>query len=130
MSVFTIRNIPWPSYEKTTKAYGFIDGELVSVTVRAMGNRYKCTKSAAGHITKCWDKGLDYSDRISVCYEVDGNSYSINEKVKYITEAIKIGPIPIGQRKVPALGSIRVGREVKVMFNPEDPSEAFVLGNI
>ena len=42
---------------------------------------------------------------------------------------IKLGFLPIGQKRVPVIGDIRAGSPVKVSYNPEDPAEAFISCN-
>lgn len=64
-----------------------------------------------------------------VRYEVGGRSYELEEALALRSEAIRVGPVPIGQRKTPKLGDMRPGREVEVAYLLEDPSQALIIGN-
>ena len=72
--------------------------------------------------------GLDDPTVVWVRYEVDGVSYECRESVKLASEAIKLGPVPIGQRKVGRIPS-EEGSRVRVAYLPEDPSKAILVDN-
>ena len=44
------------------------------------------------------------------------------------SELIKVGPIPMGQRKTAKIAA-RVGGQVRVAYLPGDPSKAILAGN-
>ena len=69
-------------------------------------------------------KGLDRPTLMSVEYYVDGQRYEIQERVKYKRAAIKIGFIPIGQKRTPKLGSFYKGKVVTILYTSEDPQKA------
>jgi len=72
--------------------------------------------------------GADCPLIMYVEYEVDGVSYMLKETVKLKSTVIKLGPIPIGQRKVPQISAKR-GEIVTVVYDPAKPSHAHVKGN-
>lgn len=67
--------------------------------------------------------------RIRVSYTVDGTAYELTESAKLRSEAIKLGPIPIGQKQVPKLPTTEVGERVTVCYDPNDPSRAHLRDN-
>lgn len=67
--------------------------------------------------------------RIRVEYQVDGKTYEVIETVKMKSEFIKLGPIPIGQRKAPRLPTTEVGRNAVVCYDPENPRRAYLRDN-
>ena len=60
--------------------------------------------------------------------KVDDTEYERHETVKLTSEAIKLGPIPIGQRKRGKIPS-SVGDTVRVAYLPTDPSKAILTDN-
>lgn len=92
-------------------------------------NRKKYDSSVIGTIVDMKIRGLDFPTRITVEYAVDGKSYSINESIKLKSKAIKLGPIPIGQEKVPVMGDTRVGAKAEVLYCSSNPSDAIIKEN-
>lgn len=100
---------------------------LVSKRVRAHKER-TYTGQTVGTIIRVRPGGVDRPTTVYVRYEVGGMTYERRETVKLTSEAIKLGPIPIGQRKHGKIPS-RVGCTVPVAYLPEDPSMAILVGN-
>ena len=75
-------------------------------------------------------KGLDFPTMISVEYQVAGMNYTVTESIKLKSQAIKIGFLPIGQKRIPVMGDTAVGCAVMVSYNPDNPAEAFITRNI
>lgn len=100
---------------------------LVSKRVRAHKER-TYTGQTMGTIVRVRPGSVDRPTTVYVRYEVDGVTYERRETVKLTSEAIKLGPIPIGQRKHGKIPS-RVGCAVPVAYLPEDPSKAILVGN-
>lgn len=94
-----------------------------------MLNKRKCTTLTMGTIVDLRVKGIDSPTIITVEYTAAGRTYEIKESIKLRREPIKLGRLPIGQRGVPVLGDTRVGSQVRVLFNPADPSKAYLLDN-
>lgn len=67
--------------------------------------------------------------RVRVSYTVDGKTYSLTESVKLVSKTIRLGPIPIGQKKEPKLPTTEVGGRVAVCYDPEAPQKAFLRDN-
>ncbi len=92
-------------------------------------NKKNCTATVEGKIKKIIDKGMDSSTIIVVEYQVDDENYSVAETLKLKSEVIKLGFLPIGQRKYPAIGSIKIGTIALVNYNPDNPAESFITEN-
>lgn len=73
-------------------------------------------------------KGIDSPTIAIVEYEVEGKKYTIQESLKLESKAIKIGFIPIGQRKVPKL-KCEKGGTVVVVYDGKKPQKAYLKGN-
>ncbi len=82
-----------------------------------------------GRIDKIKYGGLRQSDVIFVTYCVDGVEYHIKETAKLKIEAIRIGRIPIGQRKTYRLGNISEGDAVTVQYDQRNPERAIIAEN-
>ena len=66
---------------------------------------------------------------LTVRYCVGGMEYELKEMLAMKSEAIKIGPIPVGRRVVPVLPRSEVGDTVVVCYNPSNPSSAHLRDN-
>jgi len=94
-----------------------------------MIRKKECTSITNGKVVSYKKRsGLDFPDSITVEYEVNNKKYQIEETVKLKSTLIKIGFIPIGQRKVPRLQA-SVGDIVEVRYNPNKPDKAYIVGN-
>ncbi|MBE5911929.1 hypothetical protein [Pseudobutyrivibrio sp.] len=93
-----------------------------------MVNRNRCTQKEIGIVKEKRVKS-NHVTIMTVAYLIDGVEYEITERLKYKGEAIKIGPIPIGQRRFPVIGTKKVLDEVDICYNPENPAEAYIVGN-
>ena len=94
-----------------------------------MIDKRNCTVETIGKVVKLLDKGIHSATVITVQYVVNGEIFEISESVKKKHECIKIGFFPIGQRTFPVMGSISVGSEASVTYNPNNPAEAFITKN-
>ena len=93
--------------------------------------RERCTADAVGTIVQLKTRGrISTSNRIIVVYEVNGGTYELREFTTMKNEAIKLGFLPIGQRKKPIMGDVSVGSKVRVKYNPDNPAEAYLPDNI
>ena len=92
-------------------------------------NKANCTRVTEGRVKELKVKGLDFPTIISVEYSVAEKSYVVTESLKLRSEIIKIGFLPIGQKKVPTMGSISVGSAVAVSYNPDNPAESYITHN-
>lgn len=90
--------------------------------------RKRCTNEVEGFIVRLQRKNNLYL--VHVRYEVDGEVYALKESLKFKSELIKLGPIPIGQRKIRRLPDCSVGVRVKVRYNPNNVFEAYLVDNI
>ena len=93
-------------------------------------NHSNCTEVILGTIKNLRVKGQDCPTMITVEYQVNGTSYEITEPLKLKSEKIKLGFLPIGQKRVPVMGNTAVGNTAMVNYNPNNPSEAFITNNI
>lgn len=94
-----------------------------------------CTSITTGKVIQLKVKGLDMPTMITVSYSANGNDYQITESLKLKSKAIKIGFLPIGQKKISVIEhrtgvEVIKGCEVKVNYNPNTPSMAYITDNI
>ena len=87
------------------------------------------TEETTGRVVELIDRGVDFPSLLRVAYEVNGIHYEIKESLKLKSEAIKLGPVPIGQRKVPTVGSVEKGAIVTIRYSKENPRNAIILEN-
>ena len=89
-------------------------------------NKKKCTCNTKGVVKKL--KVYLEPIRVTVEYEVEGQKYEVTEGLAMKFKTIKLGFLPIGKKKIPKINS-KVGSIVDVNYNPEKPSEAYIVGN-
>ena len=83
-----------------------------------------------GRVKELKVKGQDFPTMITVEYQVAGNNYVVTESLKLKSEKIKLGFLPIGQKRVPVMGNTAVGSSATVIYNPSNPTEAFITHNV
>ena len=93
-------------------------------------NRKKCTMETIGTIIDTKYKGADYPTILTVQYTVNNEKYIIKETAKMKSSAIYAGKLCVGQKKCPKIGDITLNTKVKVMYNPNKPSMAYLADNI
>lgn len=84
---------------------------------------------AQGTVEKIRPGGPDHPDVLYVSYSVKGVQYQVKETLKLKSEFIKLGGIPIGQRKTYKMGKLAKGDMVTVQYDEKEPSRAIILGN-
>lgn len=87
----------------------------------------KCISEAKGVVTKV-HYNEDTSRRLTVEYVVDGEKYTLKENITHKITAIKIGNIPIGQKKEEYVTAV-LGDSVGVMYNPDKPEMSYIKNN-
>lgn len=87
------------------------------------------TGKTKGRIIRIVDKGLDHPCIIHVQYHVNGSTYEIKETAKMKCTAIRIGKIPIGQRKTFVLGTIKEGDLLEIRYDELHPKKAIIYEN-
>ena len=87
------------------------------------------TSNTTGRIIKAESKGLDGAMTITVCYEIGLIPYELTEDVIFRNKKRRILFFPAGRKKTPVIGETKVGTIVNVMYNPENPAEAFLPDN-
>lgn len=100
---------------------------LIAKRVRQKKER-EYTGEAVGTVARVRMGGVDRPSFVCVRYEVGGRTYECRETVKLESELIKIGPVPVGQRKRGKVAS-RVGSKMRVAYLPSDPSKAILADN-
>ena len=100
---------------------------LVAKRVREKKER-EYTGEAVGTVVRFRPGGVERPASVYVRYEVDGRAYECRETVKLKSEPIKIGPVPVGQRKTAKIAT-RMGGRVRVAYLPSDPSKAILSDN-
>lgn len=91
--------------------------------------RERCTASAEGVAERLRSKGFDRPAVLTAVYTVNGRVYRISETLKYRSEAIRVGKIPVGQRRIPRMGPVEEGCAVTVRYDPAHPEVALIEGN-
>lgn len=86
------------------------------------------TGETVGTVVRYRRGGIEGPASVYVRYEVDGQAYECRETVKLKSEFIKIGSVPIGQRKTAKIAT-RAGSQVRVAYLPSDPSKAILADN-
>lgn len=89
----------------------------------------KYTGQTQGQIERISHRGIDGPWVIAARYTVDGQTYRIKETAKLKSQTIKIGKLPIGQKKTFVLGQICEGDFVTILFDEQKPQHALILGN-
>ena len=92
--------------------------------------RKKCTAKTVGKVVRLYDKGSEFPFMMQVMYIVDNKTYYVEESVKLINEKVNKGFFLIGQRQVPAIHELEIGRQVTVLYNPNKPKKAYIKENI
>lgn len=82
-----------------------------------------------GKILRITKRGADAPFVISVGYCVNGVSYEIRETAKLKLRVIKIGRIPVGQKKTFVLGAVKEGDFVQIYYDERSPQKAIIYGN-
>lgn len=85
-------------------------------------------KETNGKVVKFTPKGLDFPTVVEVEYYVDNQRYTIEETLKLKSETIKIGFLPIGQKKIPKV-ECSLGATVIVEYNETNPQKGHIKGN-
>ena len=75
-------------------------------------NKKKCTARVMGVVTDVRSRGLDFPDAI-----------------KLKSEIIKLGFLPVGQRKTPVMGNTQIGTGVEISYDPDKPERAYITEN-
>lgn len=94
-----------------------------------MENKNKYDSSVIGTVAEVKTRGLDFPTQITVEYVVNGRTYSVTESIKLKSKAIKMGFIPIGQKKVPTMGDTHVGAKTEILYCSNNPSDATIKEN-
>lgn len=85
-------------------------------------------KETKGIVIDFKNKGLDFPSVVTVEYEVENKKYIIEESVKLKNETIKLGFLPIGQRKIPKV-KCEKGGFVIIEYNLDNPQKGHIKGN-
>ena len=90
----------------------------------------KCIKETVGTVVRLYDKGNDFPFVMRVEYIVDGQKYYVEETVKMINEKIRKSLFVVGQRQIPVIHELEIGRQVTVLYNPSKPKRAYIKENV
>lgn len=83
----------------------------------------------SGEVVSLVSRGVQNVTLVRVRYMVGGRAYELEEPLALRSEAIRVGPVPVGQRKTPKLGAVAPGSRVEVAYLPDDPAHALIVGN-
>ena len=87
-----------------------------------------CTEQTTGTVTSIISKNLDSPTMVTVCYSVNDIDYELKDSLKLKSELIKVGKIPIGQKKTRKM-PVEIGSMVTVLYDPNLPSRAYLPDN-
>lgn len=85
-------------------------------------------KEVNGIVVDIKIKGIDSPTVVTVEYEVDGEKYVIKESLKFKNETIKLGFLPICQRKVPKV-KCEKSKNVIIEYEEKTPAKGHIKGN-
>lgn len=93
-----------------------------------------CTELCKGIIKEIKINGIDFPSKIIVEFEVGGKIYEISENLVMKPQKIKLGFIPVGYKTKSLIEintgiSTRVGNNVNVKYNANNPNEAYLPDN-
>lgn len=100
---------------------------LIARRVRVCKER-AYTGETTGTVVRVRPGSTERPTVVYVRYEVDGMTYECHETVKLSSEPIRLGRVPVGQRKRGKIPS-RMGSAVRVAYLPTDPSKAILADN-
>ena len=101
---------------------------VLVIAKRVRAHKEQTYTATTGTIVRVRPGSTDRPTVVYVRYEVEGTEYECRESVKLSSESIKLGPIPVGQRKRGKIPS-SVGSTVRVAYLPSDPSKALLTDN-
>lgn len=93
-------------------------------------HKKRCTAETDGTVMNIQGKGSEGLTVITVEYEVKNQKYQIKESIKLKSTVIRIGFLPIGQRKTLRMPNTFIGGKAVVLYNPENPQEAYLRDNV
>ncbi len=82
----------------------------------------------SGTVIELKNKGLNFPSIAKVEYEVNGKKYQIEETIKLVSKVIKLGFLPIGQKKTSKI-NCEEGSVVTIVYDEEHPEKAYIEGN-
>lgn len=88
-----------------------------------------CIAKTDGIIHSFKSNGLDFPNIVTVYYDVDGKTYSLEESVKLKSCPITFLGIVIGQKRTPVF-DVTSGKIVTVCYSPSNPHYAYILENV
>lgn len=85
-------------------------------------------KETYGKVTDLRRKGIDFPTVVTVQYSVGEKTFTIKESLKLKSELIKIGSLPIGQRKTPKV-NCNAGDTVTIIYPENKPGKGHIKNN-
>ena len=98
-------------------------------------NKKVCNKECNGIIKEIKVRGLNFPSTISVEYQIDGKTYTLNENlVMKKDKTIKFGFIPIGystksQIELNTGIEAKAGNTVRIKYEESNPENAYLVDN-
>lgn len=96
---------------------------------RRKGKYEKCRGMTLGTVTWIRPGGIDHPSVIHAVYHVNGKEYQIRETAKLKTRTIKVGKIPVGQKKSFVMGAVSQGDQIWIRYDERRPERAIICGN-
>lgn len=82
-----------------------------------------------GTVTWIRPGGIDHPSVIHAVYHVNGKEYQIKETAKLKSRTIKVGKIPVGQKKSFVMGAVAQGDQIWIRYDERRPERAIICGN-
>lgn len=96
---------------------------------RRKGKYEKYRGMTLGTVTWIRPGGIDHPSVIHAVYHVNGKEYQIRETAKLKTRTIKVGKIPVGQKKSFVMGAVSQGDQIWIRYDERRPERAIICGN-
>lgn len=102
---------------------------LAAAKKRRKGKYEKYRGMVLGTVTWIRPGGIDHPSVIHAVYRVNGKEYQIKETAKLKSRMIKVGKIPVGQKKSFVMGAVAQGDEIWIRYDERRPERAIICGN-
>lgn len=102
---------------------------LAAAKKRRKGKLEKYQGMTRGTVTRIRWGGIEHPTVIYAVYHVNGREYQIRETAKLKSEAIKVGRIPVGQKKSFVMGPVAEGDQIWIRYDEFRPERAIICGN-
>ena len=93
-------------------------------------HKKRCTAETDGTVMNIQGNGSQGLTVITVEYEVKNQKYQIKESIKLKSTVIRIGFLPIGQRKTPRMPNTFIGGKAVDKKNTEKTQKEYIINKV